>query len=124
MVNKTLVILSVFFIMAGLRSKYQSFCFYRAMTNFPFCFPLFLFLNGLDQRISQTLETVAKFQRIINPVCGRQCKFIFPRNFASFSSSSRLIGKHSQFSQKLFNQFENCLRIMIKVLEFYNKCTA
>ena len=30
----------------------------------------------------------------------------------------------SQFSRKLFNQFENCLQIMIKVLEIYEKCTS
>ena len=30
----------------------------------------------------------------------------------------------SKFSRKLFNQFEKCLRIMIKALEFYNKCSA
>ena len=31
---------------------------------------------------------------------------------------------YSQFSRKLFNHFENCLRILIKVLEFYEMCAA
>ena len=49
----------------------------------------------------------------------------FPQNIASFSTFSCFSGGveniYRQFTQKQVNQFENCLWILIKVLEFSKK---
>ena len=36
----------------------------------------------------------------------------------------RVENTYCQFSRKLFNQFENCLQIVITVLAFYKECAA
>ena len=94
-------------------------------SDFPliFHFLLLFYVKRLGQRISQTaIQIVAKFQRSFNPATGGKTSLsFFSPNFASTCSISN--GKHSQFSRKLLKQFENCLRVLINVLEFCKKCS-
>ena len=78
--------------------------------------------NGSRKR----LKTDEKFLWILNPVCRGQYKFtISPKIVLPFLTfPGGVENTCSQFSRKLFNQFENYLRIFIKVLEFYKICAA
>ena len=61
-------------------------------------------------------------------MCGRQYRFIFSLKliclFLAVRGGVENAYRPSQFSRKLFNQFENCLRTVIKTLEFYKMGTA
>ena len=132
-----------YLINAGLRSKHQPFCFvWRYLINAglwskhqPFCFVwryliflifLLFFLERLGQRILQTARESRKISRDPQSGMREQCKFILsPKNWLPFPTfSGGVENTCSQFSRKLVNQFENCLRIMIKVLVFYKRCAA
>ena len=54
--------------MAGLLSKYQCILFCLAILN---CSPFPLFFNSCANGSRKRLETITKFQWILNPVCGR-----------------------------------------------------
>ena len=48
----------------------------------------------------------------------------FPKILLLPSFPGGMENTYCQFFRKLFNQFEKCLRTMIKVLEFYKKCAS
>ena len=115
-----LAVASTAVIAAGLRSKYQPFVLPRDI-YLVFFFIFYFSLNGCPNGYRKRLETVTQFERILNPVCGGQYRFIlFAHNFSSFSTFCRWRGIHIiSYFRKEFNQFENCLRILIKLLECY-----
>ena len=94
--------------------KYQPFCFTARCLIYFFPFPFF---ERLGQRISQTARDSRKIptdsQSVIRGT--KFPKFVLP--FPPFPGGVE--STYSQFSPKLFNQCENCLRILIKILEFY-----
>ena len=104
-------------------SKYQRFGFTVRYLMFFF---VFLFLNGWADGSRKRLATVAKFQRILNPVIeGTIQVYMLSQMFAIFRAfPGGVENTYSQFSRKQFKQFESGLRIMIEILEFYKKGAA
>ena len=78
-------------------------------------------IGPTDLGFLKWLEKVAKFQWIL--VYGGQYNFIFSPKFCFLFQPFQVKWKTHvvRFLKKVFNQFENCLRIMIKVLEIYQK---
>ena len=103
--------------MAGLR---HSISFTARYLSFFFLFFFFL-LSGWANGSCKRLQTVAKFQQILNHVCEGRYKCIFPRsNLLPFPRfPGWMENTYGQLSRNLFNQFENYLRITIQKLEFY-----
>ena len=90
-------------------------------------FVSFSFFERLCKLIAKRLKIIAKFQRILNSVWGGGNKcFHFPHNFCFlfYFFYRWRENTYGQFSRKLFNKFDNCLQILIKVLEFYTKCVV
>ena len=91
--------------------------FYRSIYNYCCLFPFF---EWLGQWILQTVIDNHKIPTDLQSgIWGTiQVNLVSPK--LCYLYLSRVKWKtHSQFSQKLFNQFKNCLWILIKLLKFY-----
>ena len=118
--------LKIYVIMSGLRGSHKAICFTERCLIFIFCFVRFFVLNGWANGSRKRLETDEKFQRILNPLRGDHTSLSFyPKIVLPSPTFSNVVeNTYWQFSRKLFNQFENCLRIMITVPDFCKKCAA
>ena len=94
-----------------------------------FCFTIlsiFLFFL-LFERLGQWIPQAARDNRKIptdtqSVMRGTIHVYIFHKILLPFPAGVE--NTYNQLSRKLFNLFENCLRIVIEVLEFYKKCAA
>ena len=107
----------VHIIMAGLRSKYQLFCF--ALRYLIIFFLILLFLSVGSTDLTNGYKPSQNSNGSSIRCAGDNIIVSFPTillPFPPFPGADE--NTYSQFSRKLFNKFDNCLR-MIKVVEFY-----
>ena len=100
----------------------QPFCFTAAYLNFP----LPSVLNGLANISRKRLQTDEKSRGSSIMYAGAIEVCLFPKTMCFLFQLLEWNWKYmySQFSRKIFNQFENSFRILIKALEFYKMSAA
>ena len=89
-------------------------------SSFPYC------LNGWANESHKRLKIVAQFQGSSIRWAGDNINLsFFPKMLLHFPAFPAAVeNKYSQFSRKMFNPFEKCLRIIMKAFVFYTKVSA